>query len=142
VSDQAAPEAGYTIASDRQSEGQSRCKPGTVRHGEEFFQHKTPFDRSSLTRWRQRRGEEKLVALIQESFATATGTGAARQSAHARLPHEPKWCVPPRDARSRGPRPRRQPLYRVSRESCTSPHAVARPWAIVRPSNTKGNMMA
>ena len=31
--------------------------------GEEFFQHKTPFDRSSLTRWRQRMGEEKLVAL-------------------------------------------------------------------------------
>ena len=28
--------------------------------GEEFFQHKTPFDRSSLTRWRQRMGEEKL----------------------------------------------------------------------------------
>ena len=34
--------------------------------GEEFFQHKTPFDRSSLTRWRQRMGEEKLTALIQE----------------------------------------------------------------------------
>ncbi len=34
--------------------------------GEEFFRHKTPFDRSSLTRWRQRMGEEKLVALIQE----------------------------------------------------------------------------
>jgi IS5 family transposase len=27
--------------------------------GEEFFQLKTPFDRSSLTRWRQRMGEEK-----------------------------------------------------------------------------------
>jgi transposase, IS5 family len=81
VSDQAAPEAGYTIASDRQSERQSPCKAGTVHHGEEFFQHKTPFDRSSLTRWRQRIGEEKLVALTQESLATATGTGAARQSA-------------------------------------------------------------
>ena len=42
--------------------------------GEEFFRHKTPFDRSSLTRWRQRMGEEKLVALIQESLATATRT--------------------------------------------------------------------
>ncbi len=35
--------------------------------GEEFFQHQPTFDRSSLTRWRQRMGEEKLVALIQES---------------------------------------------------------------------------
>ncbi len=29
--------------------------------GEEFFVHKPPFDRSSLTRGRQRMGEEKLV---------------------------------------------------------------------------------
>src|SRR5215475_5262929 len=28
--------------------------------GEEFFQHALVFDRSSLTRWRQRMGEEKL----------------------------------------------------------------------------------
>ena len=35
--------------------------------GEEFFQHRLMFDRSSLTRWRQRMGEEKLVALLQES---------------------------------------------------------------------------
>ena len=34
--------------------------------GEEFFQHTLPFDRSSLTRWRQRMGEERLSALIQE----------------------------------------------------------------------------
>ena len=48
--------------------------------GEEFFVHKAPFDRSSLTRWRQRMGEEKLVALIQESLNTATRTGAAKPS--------------------------------------------------------------
>ena len=36
----------------------------------------TPFDRSSLTRWRQRMGEAKLAALIQESPAAATRTGA------------------------------------------------------------------
>jgi hypothetical protein len=35
--------------------------------GEEFFQHRAPFDRSSLTRWRQRMGEERLQALLQES---------------------------------------------------------------------------
>jgi IS5 family transposase len=40
--------------------------------GEEFFQHRLVFDRSSLTRWRQRMGEEKLVALLQESLAVAT----------------------------------------------------------------------
>jgi IS5 family transposase len=44
--------------------------------GEEFFQPKLPFDRSSLTRWRQRMGEEKLGALIQESLHVATRTGA------------------------------------------------------------------
>jgi IS5 family transposase len=46
--------------------------------GEEFFQHHLPFDRSSLTRWRQRMGEEKLLALLQESLAVATRTGAAK----------------------------------------------------------------
>jgi IS5 family transposase len=46
--------------------------------GEEFFRHRLPFDRSSLTRWRQRKGEERLVALIQESLCVATRTGAAK----------------------------------------------------------------
>src|SRR5215471_14514952 len=36
--------------------------------GEEFFQHRLPFDHSSMTRWRQRMGEDKLVALLQESL--------------------------------------------------------------------------
>ena len=45
--------------------------------GEEFFQHQLVFDRSSLTRWRQRMGEERLQALLQESLAVAT-RGAAR----------------------------------------------------------------
>ena len=42
--------------------------------GEEFFQHALVFDRSSLTRWRQRMGEDKLKALLQESLAVATRT--------------------------------------------------------------------
>ncbi|MEF2074967.1 IS5 family transposase, partial [Consotaella aegiceratis] len=46
--------------------------------GEEFFRHRLPFDRSSMTRWRQRMGEDKLNALLQESLATATRTGAAK----------------------------------------------------------------
>ena len=40
--------------------------------GEEFFQHRLPFERTSLTRWRQRMGEERLQALLQESLAAAT----------------------------------------------------------------------
>jgi IS5 family transposase len=46
--------------------------------GEEFFCHKLPFDRSSMTRWRQRMGEEKLVALLQDSLHLATRSGAAK----------------------------------------------------------------
>ena len=48
--------------------------------GEEFFQHKLVFDRSSLTRWRQRMGEEKVRALLQESLAVATRTEAITPS--------------------------------------------------------------
>jgi transposase, IS5 family len=35
--------------------------------GEAFFQHRLTFDRSSLARWRQRMGAERLQALLQES---------------------------------------------------------------------------
>ncbi len=48
--------------------------------GEEFFQHRLPFDRSSLTRWRLRMGEERLMALLQESLAAAARLGAAKPS--------------------------------------------------------------
>jgi transposase, IS5 family len=44
--------------------------------GEEFFQHRLPFDRSSITRWRQRMGEERLKALLAESLMTAIATKA------------------------------------------------------------------
>jgi transposase, IS5 family len=33
--------------------------------GEVVFRHELPFDRSSLTRWRQRLGEEQIAALLQ-----------------------------------------------------------------------------
>ena len=46
--------------------------------GEEFFQHKLVFDCSSLTRWRQRMGEDRLNALIQESLAVAAKTKALK----------------------------------------------------------------
>lgn len=46
--------------------------------GEEFFQHCLVFDRTSLTRWRLRMGEERLMTLLQESLAVATRLGAAK----------------------------------------------------------------
>jgi len=44
--------------------------------GEEFFQHKAPFDRSSLTRWRKRMGEERLASLLSETLRIAHTTKA------------------------------------------------------------------
>jgi transposase, IS5 family len=44
--------------------------------GELSFCHKAPFDRSSMTRWRQRLGEEEIEALLQESLSVAHKTGA------------------------------------------------------------------
>ena len=44
--------------------------------GEVAFRHEAPFDRSSMTRWRQRLGEEQIAALLQESLAVAHRTGA------------------------------------------------------------------
>ncbi len=71
--------------------------------GEEFFCHKLPFDRTSLTRWRQRMGEERLVALLQESLAVATRTGAAKPSDFSMIvvdtTVQPKAVAYPTDAR-------------------------------------------
>ena len=44
--------------------------------GEAVFRHELPFDRSSLTRWRQRLGEEQIAALLQESLLVAHRNGA------------------------------------------------------------------
>src|SRR6266705_3619828 len=71
--------------------------------GEEFFQHVLVFDRSSLTRWRQRMGEEKLRALLQESLAVATRTEAMKPSDLARVgvdsTVQPKAVMFPTDAK-------------------------------------------
>src|SRR5271167_4630476 len=71
--------------------------------GEEFFRHKLIFDRSSLTRWRQRMGEEKLAALIQESLSVATRTGAARPADFSKVivdtTVQPKAVAFPTDAK-------------------------------------------
>lgn len=53
--------------------------------GEVFFRHELIFDRSSLTRWRQRMGEDRLTALVQESLAVAVKTGAAKPADFTRV---------------------------------------------------------
>jgi len=67
------------------------------------FCHKLPFDRSSLTRWRQRLGEEPLVALIQESLSVTHKTGAIETKDLERVvvdtTVQPKAIAHPTDAR-------------------------------------------
>ena len=46
--------------------------------GEVYFCHEAPFDRSSMTRWRKRLGDDKLAELVKESLATAHRVGALR----------------------------------------------------------------
>ena len=71
--------------------------------GEEFFRHEPPFDRSSMTRWRQRMGEEKLAALLQESLSVATRTKAAKPADFSKVivdtTVQPKAVAFPTDAR-------------------------------------------
>ena len=47
--------------------------------GETHFQHRLPFDRSSLTRWRQRIGADNLEALLAETIAVAVKTKAVSE---------------------------------------------------------------
>jgi transposase, IS5 family len=71
--------------------------------GEEFFRHEPPFDRSSMTRWRQRMGEEKLVTLLQESLSVATRTKAAKPADFSKVivdtTVQPKAVAFPTDAK-------------------------------------------
>jgi len=71
--------------------------------GEEFFQHRLGFDRSSMTRWRNRMGEERLQALLQESLSVATRTKAIKPSELSRVivdtTVQPKNVTFPTDAK-------------------------------------------
>ena len=71
--------------------------------GEINFCHDAPFDRSSMTRWRQRLGDEKLNELIKESLATAQRTGALRPKDTLRITVDttvqPKNIAFPTDAK-------------------------------------------
>src|SRR5579872_7242005 len=71
--------------------------------GELSFCHQAPFDRSSMTRWRQRLGEDQLTALIQESLSVAHKTGAMESKDLERVvvdtTVQPKAVAHPTDAR-------------------------------------------
>src|SRR5579872_2808678 len=71
--------------------------------GEPAFRHELPFDRSSMTRWRQRLGEEHLAALLQESLSVAHKTGALETKDLERVvvdtTVQPKAIAHPTDAR-------------------------------------------
>jgi transposase, IS5 family len=71
--------------------------------GEEFFCHELPFDRSSMTRWRQRMGEERIAVLLQESLHVAVETGAMKPADTRRVivdtTVQPKNVMFPTDAK-------------------------------------------
>jgi Transposase domain (DUF772) len=71
--------------------------------GGEFFQHRLVFDRSSLTRWRNRMGEERLQPLLQESLSVATKIRAIKPSELSRVivdtTVQPKNVTFPTDAK-------------------------------------------
>src|SRR3984893_9723019 len=71
--------------------------------GEEFFQHQLPLDRSSMTNWRNRMGEERLRALLQESLAVGSRSQAIKPSDLARVivdtTVQPKNITFPTDAK-------------------------------------------
>jgi hypothetical protein len=53
--------------------------------GESHVQHALPRDRSSMTRWRQRIGAERLELLLAETLAAAQRAGAAEPKHFARV---------------------------------------------------------
>src|SRR5579871_1181606 len=71
--------------------------------GEEFFQHKLVLNRSSLSNWRLRMGEEKMKVLLQESLSIATRTGAIKPQQLSEVivdtTVQPKNVMFPTDAR-------------------------------------------
>ncbi len=53
--------------------------------GETYFQHTLPLDRSSMTRWRQRIGAERMEALLAETLAAAERGGAVEEKHYERV---------------------------------------------------------
>ncbi|MDN3519279.1 transposase [Aquisalimonas lutea] len=53
--------------------------------GEKYFQHEFPVDPSSLTRWRQRIGEEGVELLLAETVEVAKRTGVVKRQSLERV---------------------------------------------------------
>ena len=93
------------------------------------------FDPSSLTRWRQRMGEDKFKALLQESLAVASRTDAMKPSDLARVvidtTVQPKAVMFPTDAkllnraRERWPEP--APILCAGRQAGSDQASALRP---------------
>ena len=71
--------------------------------GETYFQHALPLDRSSMTRWRQRIGAERMAALLAESLAAAQRGGAVQEKHLRRITVDttvqPKAVTHPTDSK-------------------------------------------
>jgi IS5 family transposase len=71
--------------------------------GESHFQHTLPLDRSSMTRWRQRIGAERLELLLAETLAAAERAGAAEPKHFERVTIDttvqPKAVAHPTDSK-------------------------------------------
>ncbi len=53
--------------------------------GETRFQHRLPFDRSSMTRWRKRIGPSEMEILLAETIRIAKDTGAVNERQLSRV---------------------------------------------------------
>jgi len=53
--------------------------------GEQYFQHELPIDPSSLTRWRQRIGEEGVELLLAQTVEVAKRTGVVKRQSLERV---------------------------------------------------------
>jgi IS5 family transposase len=71
--------------------------------GEAHFRHALPLDRSSMTRWRQRIGPERLEVLLAESLAAAQRGGAVEEKHLRRITIDttvaPKAVTHPTDSK-------------------------------------------
>src|ERR1035437_3510779 len=109
--------------------------------GEVVFQHAAPFDRSSLTRWRQRLGEEQIAALLQESLSAAHRTKAIETKDLERVvvdtTVQEKAIAHPTDARSPTGRSRSWSIWPSARVSncaraiCAWPSAPPSWWGAI-----------
>ena len=57
--------------------------------GETYFQHELALERSSMSRWRERLGPDKIETVLAESIAAALKGGAVERKHMARSPARP-----------------------------------------------------